>query len=145
MHMFNVDLGIDMRPVLKAWGFMFVALFMPGFFSRLVYNAGASDPLSPMFADPNIALALLIFMIVALPVLWFIEKIFAVIPSKNQCYVLIFICLGVSYLAGYMATGAPLMSAVLFLSAIGTVSICVLRRQVWYLDDLWIFTLIVPK
>jgi len=140
----GIETDIDFRPVLKAWGFMFVALFMPGLFSRMVYNAGTPDPLSPMFSDPNIALALLVFMIVALPVLWFIENIFGVIPSKNQCYVLIFVCLGASYISGYLASGAPLMSVVLFLSAIGTVSICVLRRHVWYLDDLWVFSFLAP-
>jgi hypothetical protein len=149
MHMFklnfDLNLNIDLRPALKAWGFMFVALFMPGFFSRMVYNVGVADPLTPLFADPNIALALLIFMVFALPVLWYIEKIFAVIPSKNQCYAMIFICLGVCYIAGYILSGAPAMSIVFFLSAIGVVSICVLRRFVWYLDDLWIFGILATK
>ncbi|MDR0334413.1 MAG: hypothetical protein LBH69_00800 [Methanomassiliicoccaceae archaeon] len=139
------DIKVDISPALKAWAFMFVALFMPGLFSSMVYRAGSDNPLAPLFADANIALALLIFMIVALPVLWYIEKIFAVIPSKNQCYALLFMCLGASYISGYIAGGAPAMAAVLFLSAIGTVTICVLRRFVWYLDDLWIFSILAGK
>ncbi|MCL2142715.1 MAG: hypothetical protein FWH44_00415 [Methanomassiliicoccaceae archaeon] len=139
------DEKLDLRPVLKGWALMFTVMFMPGMFSRMVYNIGKSDPITPLFSDANIALALLTFMLVALPVLWFIEKWFAVIPSKNQCYVMIFVSLGISYLAGYLAGGAPLMSAVLFMSAIGVVTICVLRRYVWYVDDLWIFSLIATK
>ena len=139
------DLMVSLRPALKAWAFMFAALFAPGLFSSMVYRVGADDPLTSLFADANIALALLLFMIVALPVLWHIENIFAVIPSKIQCYALLILCLVASYISGYIAGGAPAMAAVMFLSAIGTVTICVLRRFVWYLDDLKIFGLLAGK
>jgi 4-hydroxybenzoate polyprenyltransferase len=125
---------------------MFGVLFMPGIFSRMVYDpSGSKDAISQFFVDANMALALLIFMIFALPVLWFLDRWFGAIPSKNQCYVMIFLSLGSSYLAGYIALGAPAMSVVLFLSALGVVTISVLKRHSWYVDDLWIFSFISPK
>jgi len=140
------DIKIDLKPVLKAWSIMFGILFMPGVFSRMIYDpSGSHDAITQFFLDANMALALLLFMMVALPVLWFLETWFAVIPSKIQCYAMIFTSLGVSYLAGYLAMGAPAMSAVLFMSAIGVVTINILRRYEWYLDDLKIFSIIVSK
>jgi hypothetical protein len=145
MRMLKNDVKADLRPVLKAWSIMFAVMFMPGIFSRMVYNIGSNDPITPLFTDVNIALVLLVFMVIGLPVLWYIDRIFAVIPSKNQCYAAIFVSLGICYLAGYLSFGAPAAAAVLFLSAIGVVSICVLRRYAWYLDDLWIFSIIASK
>ena len=144
--MFRSDNKYDMKPVLKAWGMMFGVLFMPGIFSRMIYDpSGSKDAISQFFVDANMALALLLFMMVALPVLWFLDTWFAVIPSKTQCYVMLFLSLGVSYLSGYIAMGAPVMAAVLFSSAIGVVTISVLKRFAWYVDDLWIFSFISPK
>ena len=140
------DKKMDIKPVLKAWSIMFGVLFMPGVFSRMVYDpSGSKDAVTQFFVDANMALALLLFMLVALPVLWFLDSVFAVIPSKTQCYIMIFMSLGVSYLAGYIALGAPVMSAVIFMSAIGVVTISVLRRFAWYADDLWIFSVIASK
>jgi len=140
------DERMDIKPVLKAWSIMFGVLFMPGVFSRMVYDpSGSNDAITQFFVDANMALALLLFMIIALPVLWFLDSVFAVIPSKIQCYIMIFLSLGVSYLAGYIALGAPAMAAVIFVSAICVVTINVLRRFVWYVDDLWIFSIIASK
>ena len=145
MRISGSDNKKDLKPVLKAWSIMF-GLFMPGVFSRMVYDpTGTKDVISQFFVDANMALALILFMMAALPVLWFLDTWFAVIPSKIQCYVMVFLSLGVSYLAGYIAMGAPVMSAVLFMSAIGVVTINVLRRFVWYVDDLWIFSVIASK
>ena len=125
---------------------MFGVLFMPGIFSRMIYDpSGSKDAITQFFVDTNMALALFLFMIVALPVLWFLDTKFAVIPSTVQCYVMIFLSLGVSYLAGYIALGAPAMSAVLFMSAVGTVTICVIKRNAWYVDDIWVFSIIGSK
>jgi hypothetical protein len=136
----------EYRPVLKAWSLMFGVLFMPGIFSRMIYDpSGSKDVITQFFVDTNIALALLVFMVFALPALWYLEKWFAVIPSKGQCYVMIFLCLGSCYLSGYIALGAPAMSAVLFLSAIFVVTITILRRVSWYVDDLKIFSIIAAK
>jgi len=136
----------DVRSVLKAWSLMFGVLFMPGIFSRMVYDpSGSKDVITKFFLDANMALALFVFMIFAIPVLWFIDRWFGVIPSKNQCYIMIFLSLGSCYLAGYIAFGAPAMAAVLFLSAISVVTISVLRRTEWYVDDLWIFSVIASK
>ncbi|MDR0778211.1 MAG: hypothetical protein LBE48_02070 [Methanomassiliicoccaceae archaeon] len=136
----------EYRSVLKAWSLMFGVLFMPGIFSRMIYDpTGSKDMFTRFFVDANMALALLVFMVFALPVLWYIEKWFAVIPSKNQCYAMIVLSLGSCYLSGYIALGAPAMAAVLFLSAIFTVTITVLRRVSWYLDDLKIFSFIAAK
>ena len=136
---------VDLRPALKAWAILFTVMFMPGIFSRMVYNIDSNDPITPLFTDANVALFLLMCMIFTLPVLWYLERIFAVVPSKNQCYAMIFISMGICYLAGYLAFGAPAAAIVLFLSAIGVVTICVLRRYVWYLDDLWIFSILASK
>ncbi|MDR0791283.1 MAG: hypothetical protein LBE47_01955, partial [Methanomassiliicoccaceae archaeon] len=125
----------EYRSVLKVWSLMFGVLFMPGIFSRMVYDpTGSKDVITQFFVDANMALALLVFMAFALPALWYLEKWFAVIPSKNQCYAMIFMSLGSCYIAGYIALGAPAMAAVLFLSAIFTVTITVLRRTSWYVD-----------
>ena len=146
MHMTGSDDNMNMRHVLKAWGFMFGVLFMPGIFSRMVYDpTGAKDLITPFFVDTNMALALFLFMAIALPLLWSLDRWFGVIPSKIQCYVMIFLSLGASYLAGYLALGATAMAAVLFLSAIGVVTISVLKRYKWYVDDLWVFTIIGAK
>ena len=146
MHMLKIDDGTDLRPVLKAWSIMFGALFMPGIFSRLVYDpSGSNDIVSKFFADTGIAVVLLIFMLFAIPALWFLDTKFAVIPSKIQCYIMILLSLGTSYLAGYIAFGAPLMAAVLFASAICVVTISVLKRYAWYVDDLIIFSIIAKK
>jgi len=135
----------DMRPVFKAWSLMFVMLFMPGIFSRMVYNpSGSSDYAAPFLSDINVALAIILFMALVLPVLWFLER-FAVIPSKAQCYAMLLISACVSYFAGYITFGAPVTAVVLFLFAIGIVTINVLRRHDWYLDDLWIFSIIEKK
>jgi len=144
--MLRFETKTDLRPVLKAWGIMFSMLFMPGVFSRMVYDpAGSKDAITQLFVDTDMALALLIFMLFALPVLWSLDKRFGVIPSKNQCYVMIFLSLGVSYLAGYLAFGAPAMAVVLFASAICVVTINVLKRTEWFVDDLWIFSVISTK
>ena len=136
----------DLRPVLKAWSIMFGVFFMPGVFSRMIYDpSGSKDAITQFFVDSDMALALLVFMIFALPVLWSLDTRFAVIPSKNQCYVMVFLSLGVSYLAGYLVFGAPAMAAVLFASAICAVTINVLKRCAWYVDDLWIFSIIASK
>jgi hypothetical protein len=136
----------EYRSVLKAWSLMFGVLFMPGIFSRMVYDPlGSKDVITQFFVDANMALALLVFMVFALPALWYLEKWFGVIPSKNQCYIMIFMSLGLCYVAGYIALGAPAMAAVLFLSAIFTVTITVLRRVSWYVDDLKIFSIIAAK
>lgn len=146
MRVFGSDEEIDLLPVLKAWGFMFGVLFMPGIFSRMIYDpSGSKDVITQFFVDANIALALLVFIAFALPALWYLERIFAVIPSTIECYVMIVISLGISYLAGYLALGAPAMCAVLFITAIGVVTICVLRRYEWYVDDLKIFSFIATK
>ena len=144
--MLGTDDKTDMRPVFKAWGFLFGVLFMPGIFSRMIYDpSGSKDSITQFFVDTDIALALFIFMIAALPVLWFLDRWFAVIPSKIQCYVMILLSLGASYLAGYLALGATAMSAVLFMSAVGVVTISVLKQYEWYVDDLWIFSVIATK
>jgi len=145
MYISKLELKVDLRPVLKAWALMFTVLFMPGLFSRMVYNVGANDPITPLFTDVNLALILFTFMIIALPVLWFADRLFGVIPSKDHCYVMIFVSLGACYLAGYLASGATAMAAVLFFSAICVITICVLKRYVWYVDDLWIFSIIATK
>ncbi|MDR2866394.1 MAG: hypothetical protein LBV13_03205 [Methanomassiliicoccaceae archaeon] len=149
--MFRIDIPRlepdDIRSVLKAWSLMFGVLFMPGMFSRMIYDpSGSKDMFTRFFLDANMALALLVFMVFAIPVLWFLDRWFAVIPSKNQCYIMMVLSLGSCYLAGYIALGAPAMAAVLFLSAISVVTISVLRRVAWYVDDLKIFSFIAsPK
>ena len=136
----------ELKPVLKAWSIMFGALFMPGIFSRMVYDpTGSKDQITQFFVDANIALVLLLFMIFALPILWFIDKWFGIIPSSVQCYIMIFLSLGISWLAGYIAMGAPLMSAVLFAFAVGVVTITIVKRFAWYVDDLKIFSLIASR
>ena len=136
----------DLRPVFKAWSIMFTAMFMPGIFSRMVYDPGGSrDAITQLFTDVNIVYTLIVFMMVALPVLWCLDILFTVIPSKNQCYLMILLSLGACYLAGYLALGAILLSVTMFLSAVCVVTICVLKRYVWYLDDLWIFSVIASK
>ena len=146
MHMLNSDTKTDMRPVLKAWSLMFGILFMPGVFSRMIYDpAGLKDGITQFFVDSNMALALLVFMLFTLPVLWRLDRSFAVIPSKNQCYVMILLSLGSCYLAGYLLHGAAAMSIVLFLSATCVVTISVLKKKAWYVDDLWIFSIISTK
>jgi len=136
----------DLRPVLKAWSILFTVAFMPGIFSRMVYHPGSSgDDITQWLADVNIALALILFMAAALPVLWYMDSVFAVIPSKNQCYAMILVSIGACYIAGYLAQSVILLSLTIFASAVGTVTICVLRRYAWYLDDLWIFSVIASK
>jgi len=136
----------DLRPVLKAWSILFTVAFMPGFFSRMVYHPGGSaGDMTQWLGDSNLALAIIILMLVLLPVLWFMDRIFAVIPSKNQCYVMVIASIALSYAAGYLAQDVILFSLTIFASAIGTVTICVLKQYAWYVDDLWIFSVIASK
>jgi hypothetical protein len=145
MQMFNLDKA-DLRPVLKAWSIIFGALFMPGIFSRLVYDpSGSKDAISPFFADMNVTLVILVFMLFAVPVLWFLDTGFGVLPSKTQCYLLVLLLAVCSYLAGYIAFGAPLTAAVLFTLVMLTITIVVVKRYAWYLDDLMIFSFISKK
>jgi hypothetical protein len=138
--------GTDLRPVLKAWSILFTVAFMPGVFSRMVYHPGESaGDMTQWLADANIALAIVILMMALLPILWFMDRIFAVIPSKNQCYAMVIASIALSYMAGYLAQDVILFSLTIFASAIGTVTICVLKRYAWYVDDLWIFSVIASK
>jgi len=138
--------GTDLRPVLKAWSILFTVAFMPGIFSRMVYHPGESaGEMTQWLADANIALAIVLLMIFLLPVLYYMDRIFAVIPSKNQCYAMVIASIALSYAAGYLAQDVILFSLTIFASAIGTVTICVLKRYAWYVDDLWIFSVIASK
>jgi len=140
------DEKTDMRPVFKAWSLMFAMLFMPGIFSRMVYNPSRSTGfVAPFLSDMNIVLVILIFMAFALPILWFLERLFAVIPSKAQCYAMLLLSAGTCYLAGYITFDAPVTAIILFISAIGVVTITVLKRYDWYLDDLRVFSIIETK
>jgi len=143
--MLNDEKKTDMRPVFKAWSLVFAMLFMPGIFSRMVYNPSASSGIAPLLSDINITLVIMFFMIFALPALWFLERLFDVIPSKTQCYMMLVLSAGTCYLAGYIAFGAPVTAAILFLSAIGVITISILKRHDWYLDDLLIFTIMEKK
>ena len=119
---------------------------MPGIFSRLVYDpSGSRDVLSQFFADMNVTLAILVFMMFAIPVLWFLDTKFEVIPSKTQCYAMIVLSAIVSYIAGYVAFDAPAAAAVLFALAIVVLTVIVVKRYAWYLDDLMIFSIISKK
>ena len=143
--MFKIDKA-DVRPVLKVWSLAFGALFMPGIFSRLIYDpSGSKDVLSQFFADTNITIAIFVLMLFAIPVLWFLDTKFEIIPSKIQCYIIIVLSAACSYISGYVAFGAPATAAVLFTLVILTVTIIVLKRYAWYLDDLFIFSFISKK
>jgi len=138
--------GTDLRPVLKAWSILFTVAFMPGVFSRMVYHPGSSGSgIAQWLADSDIAFVIIVLMAVVLPILWYMDRVFAVIPSKNQCYAMVIASIAFCYIAGYLAQDAILFSLTIFASAVGTVTICVLKQYAWYVDDLWIFSVIASK
>jgi len=138
--------GTDLRPVLKAWSILFTVAFMPGIFSRMVYHPGGSaNEMTQWLADTQIALVIVVIMIAALPILWYMDRVFAVIPSKNQCYFMVIVSIAICYLAGYLAQDVMFLSLTIFAFAVGTVTICVIKQHEWYVDDLWIFSVIASK
>ena len=138
--------GTDLRPVFKAWSILFTVAFMPGIFSRMVYHPGVSgNDMTQWLADSDIALMIVVLMMAVLPILWYMDRVFAVIPSKNQCYAMVIASIAFCYIAGYLAQDVILFSLTVFASAVGTVTICVLKQYAWYVDDLWIFSVIASK